>query len=620
MLSNFGFKRQSAERGSNRRGSASSSSCPDESDQQVKNTNPAMGRSSKNNNASTGASNSSSMARRSQQQLAEPDQSRIWRSAIDAKTGRTYYYDVLTRETQWRKPIELATDEERLAMQKKENKQKEFFASMELNVLRNLAQGSYSPLTKAEDEERDGLGQLKVIEAAVNKVSFVHKDQIGVGKVNKPSRAVRTISSMDQHVLEELTRVEKENANLDAVVSMSKKSKQAVSPTSVITTNSTFDFGDSIALNMGFDNCHGEHSFSATDSTVSSEEEKERAIAEVERVAHVMALLDLSPSSTESIESRNESVARPSHKLNKPMLRKRNTCSTIYVGSTMSAPDKDATIKCICGVFRAHLLQSVSEINSLSIKTRFEEYEIFDDIPYSGANKKLPNPDIPSLDEITFFFRDVFNKAQMEADCIIMSLIYVERLIKETNGGVRPHPTNWRSILFSSMILASKVWDDLSMWNADFSHCVGSRDSGVRFTLQRINELERAMLGCLKYNVKVLASEYAKYYFLLRSMLIRSGLAGKDLTSLLPLDIEGAKQMQLKSACAARAHSSAAAHNNPVFCSDVEKPRNRRSKSLGNRSGRVMYGSSHGEFLKSDAVGERSPASVRAHLEQIVHM
>jgi len=158
------------------------------------------------------------------------------------------------------------------------------------------------------------------------------------------------------------------------------------------------------------------------------------------------------------------------------------------------------------------------------------------------------------------------------------------------------------------------------MWNADFSHCVGSRDSGVRFTLQRINELERAMLGCLKYNVKVLASEYAKYYFLLRSMLIRSGLAGKDLTSLLPLDIEGAKQMQLKSASAARAHSSAAAHNNPVFCSDVEKPRNRRSKSLGNRSGRVMYGSSHGEFLKSDAVGERSPASVRAHLEQIVHM
>ena len=263
------------------------------------------------------------------------------------RTRKFRYYTAPSLDSLRHKPIELATDEERFAMQKKENKQKEFFAAMEQNVLRNLAQGSYSPLTKAEDEERDGLGQLKVIEAAVNKVSVVKKDQIGVGKMNKPSRAVRTISSMDQHVLEELTRVEKENANLDAVVATSKKSKQAVSPTSVITSNSTFDFGDSILLNMGFDNCHGEHSFSATDSTVSSEdeEEKEKAIAEVERVAHVMALLDLSPSSTESIESRNESVTRPSHKLNKPMLRKRNTCSTIYVGSTMSAPDKDATIK-----------------------------------------------------------------------------------------------------------------------------------------------------------------------------------------------------------------------------------------------------------------------------------
>jgi hypothetical protein len=63
---------------------------------------------------------------------------------------------------------------------------------------------------------------------------------------------------------------------------------------------------------------------------------------------------------------------------------------------------------------------------------------------------------IPSLEDISSFFREVFVKSQMESDCIIMSLIYVERLIKETNGGVQPHPTNWHSVLFSCMILASK--------------------------------------------------------------------------------------------------------------------------------------------------------------------
>ena len=58
-------------------------------------------------NAEFTSSSSATMTRpvpvRSHQQKVEHDQSRIWRSAIDPKTGRTYYYDVLTRETQWRK-------------------------------------------------------------------------------------------------------------------------------------------------------------------------------------------------------------------------------------------------------------------------------------------------------------------------------------------------------------------------------------------------------------------------------------------------------------------------------------------------------------------------------------
>jgi hypothetical protein len=108
-------------------------------------------------------------------------------------------------------------------------------------------------------------------------------------------------------------------------------------------------------------------------------------------------------------------------------------------------------------VYRAHILQAVSGCNSInSKKASFEEYEIFRDIPLSGRNGHVSNATIPSLEDITSFFREVFVKSQMESDCIIMSLIYVERLIKETNGGVQPHPTNWHSVLFSCMILASK--------------------------------------------------------------------------------------------------------------------------------------------------------------------
>ena len=55
-------------------------------------------------------------------------------------------------------------------------------------------------------------------------------------------------------------------------------------------------------------------------------------------------------------------------------------------------------------------------------------------------------------------------------------------------------------------------------------------------------------MSALSYDVKVPASEYAKYYFLLRSMLIKSGLGSDDLHAMNPLDVEGAKRLQQMSA------------------------------------------------------------------------
>ena len=49
---------------------------------------------------------------------------------------------------------------------------------------------------------------------------------------------------------------------------------------------------------------------------------------------------------------------------------------------------------------------------------------------------------------------------------------------------MKVRPYNWKSLLLSAMVMSSKVWDDLSMCNADFSLVCPS------FTLSRINELE----------------------------------------------------------------------------------------------------------------------------------
>ena len=231
---------------------------------------------------------------------------------------------------------------------------------------------------------------------------------------------------------------------------------------------------------------------------------------------------------------------------------RRNTGGTIYMKSTMMNPDIKATIKvsltlrllsqvsvfivishsfcclchvqCVCGVYRAHILQASSKRSGKSpVSVALTPNQSLADVFLDHC----PGNEIPSLDEVICFYQDFYARSQMEHDTIIMSLIYVERLIKEDTS-IAPLPENWRSVLFSCMVLASKVWDDLSMWNIDFSNVCGRGGGLTSYTLPRINELELALLKALSFNVKVPASEYAKYYFLIRSMLLKSGLLLTD--------------------------------------------------------------------------------------------
>lgn len=134
------------------------------------------------------------------------------------------------------------------------------------------------------------------------------------------------------------------------------------------------------------------------------------------------------------------------------------------------------------------------------------------------------------------------------------------------------------------------------MWNADFSQTC---PAGVRFSLKRINEVELAVLNALNYMVKVPASEYAKYYFLLRSMLIKSGLAGDDLKTMTPLDVEGAKKLEQVSS----SFQSTAATKRRV--ADKDKL---RSKSMGDvEVAQMMEGAQRSQEKK-------------ASLEQLVKM
>jgi hypothetical protein len=130
----------------------------------------------------------------------------------------------------------------------------------------------------------------------------------------------------------------------------------------------------------------------------------------------------------------------------KKPLKRRNSTGTIFIETTMSAQDNGATIECVCVVIRAHMMSAAKE-NIIPLP----EYDTFTDYYFLNTmnrEEKAKNPVdlVPTLQTVKDFFTLIFSKSQLESDCIIMALIYCERLVKETKGKLAIRYDNWRSM------------------------------------------------------------------------------------------------------------------------------------------------------------------------------
>lgn len=158
------------------------------------------------------------------------------------------------------------------------------------------------------------------------------------------------------------------------------------------------------------------------------------------------SLLAQAKESKSSYDTNDVKASSSSKRGKKKQHKRRNSTGTIYIETTMSSQDNTATIECACVVIRAHMVQAAKE-NIVPLP----EYDIFKDTPFLASmtreQKEMSAMElVPSLATVKEFFTLIFSKSQLESDCIIMALIYCERLVKETRGRLAIRYDNWRSM------------------------------------------------------------------------------------------------------------------------------------------------------------------------------
>ncbi|XP_011482117.1 cyclin-Y-like protein 1 isoform X1 [Oryzias latipes] len=188
-----------------------------------------------------------------------------------------------------------------------------------------------------------------------------------------------------------------------------------------------------------------------------------------------------------------------------PLTKKYSSCSTIFLDdSTVSQPNLKSTIKCVSLAIYYHIKNRDSN----------RSLDIFDEKKHPLSQREKVPDDYSVVDPehklIYRFIRTLFSSAQLTAECAIVTLVYLERLL--TYAEIDICPCNWKRIVLGAVLLASKVWDDQAVWNVDY--CQILKD----ITVEDMNEMERHFLELLQFNINVPASVYAKYYFDLRSL------------------------------------------------------------------------------------------------------
>ncbi|XP_036315987.2 cyclin-Y-like protein 1 [Pipistrellus kuhlii] len=117
----------------------------------------------------------------------------------------------------------------------------------------------------------------------------------------------------------------------------------------------------------------------------------------------------------------------------------------------------------------------------------------------------------PELHVVYRFVCGLFSAEHLTAECVVVTLIFVERLLDYRNMDLCP--TNWRRILVGSALLAYEYWNKQAVWSMDYCQVINNI-----ITAEDMNEIEMHFLHSIRFDIKITSYTYARYYFDLLDM------------------------------------------------------------------------------------------------------
>ena len=205
---------------------------------------------------------------------------------------------------------------------------------------------------------------------------------------------------------------------------------------------------------------------------------------------------------------------------------KSSSTSNIFLDTTISSPNVKNMIKAVSTILQSQLNEDLNLGKTISKKSDlyfFSEEKYIDEYPQYFDKQRIENiRKIPTLDDMINFIEALYNCVQFSSECCIISLIYINRIIALT--GLSLQTTNWRPLVFVSLMISQKIWDDKYLSNGDFSYIYPF------FEKNQLNILEMKFLEMIQYNVFVKLSVYMTFYLELKA-LVHEGYVNKAMSS-----------------------------------------------------------------------------------------